>query len=68
MGQYGLPFPSSNPDGFERAVFGNAGVEETENILGIDLGAYTDFILGPLGIVLAFVLSFLVLKYLTKKS
>jgi len=64
----GLPFPSGNPDGFEKATFEDSRVGEPEaSVLpGIDLGKFGDFILGPLGIILAFALT-IGLFYLIKR-
>ncbi|MFX0141906.1 MAG: hypothetical protein ACFFDN_50180 [Candidatus Hodarchaeota archaeon] len=64
----GFPFPSGNPDGFEKATFEDSRVGEPEaSVLpGIDLGKFGDFILGPVGIILAFALT-IGLFYLIKK-
>ncbi len=64
----GIPFPSGNPDGFEKATFEDSRVGEPEvGVLpGIDLGKFGDFILGPLGIILAFALT-IGLFYLIKR-
>ncbi|MHA1380846.1 MAG: hypothetical protein ACTSRG_20970 [Candidatus Helarchaeota archaeon] len=64
----GLPFPSGNPDGFEKATFEDSRVGEPEaSVLpGIDLGPFGDLLLGPMGILLAFVLT-IGLLYLIQK-
>ncbi|NVM03363.1 MAG: hypothetical protein HWN67_13565 [Candidatus Helarchaeota archaeon] len=64
----GFPFPSGNPDGFEKATFEDSRVSEPEaSVLpGIDLGTFGDLIIGPLGIILAFALT-IGLFYLVKK-
>ncbi|MHA1298309.1 MAG: hypothetical protein ACTSO9_02580 [Candidatus Helarchaeota archaeon] len=64
----GLPFPSGNPDGFEKATFEDSRVGEPESSVlpGIDLGKFGDFILGPLGIVLAFLLTIGLFYFLRK--
>ncbi|MHA1339799.1 MAG: hypothetical protein ACTSRZ_06640 [Promethearchaeota archaeon] len=67
MGALGLPFPSGNPDGFEKAVFDDAGISESENFLGIDFGEITDFILGPAGIFIAFGLTLVVFYLIMRK-
>ncbi|NVM01804.1 MAG: hypothetical protein HWN67_05690 [Candidatus Helarchaeota archaeon] len=64
----GFPFPSGNPDGFEKTTFEDSRVGEPEaSVLpGIDLGKFGDLILGPMGILLAFVFT-IGLLYLVKK-
>lgn len=65
----GLPFPSRNPDGFEKAIFKDSRISEPEvGVLpGIDLGTFGDLLLGPLGIIAAFVLMIGIL-YLIRKA
>ncbi len=64
----GLPFPSGNPDGFEKATFEDSRVGEPEaGILpGVDLGPFGDLLTGPLGIILVFGFT-IGLFYLVKK-